>query len=105
MNRSVTERTTGKQRMLPMTGMLRITPLQTAGHKEEFVNSDGWHAGGAQGAGIQCRREKVAEQIEEAPSLDNDSDHRPTVEHQHDAAEEARSALGLALLEKESVRF
>ena len=54
---------------------------------------------------VQSCREEVAKEIEESPPLDDDADHRPPVEHQRDAAEEAGGALGLSLLEEESVRF
>ena len=51
----------------------------------------------------QRRRKKVAKEVEEAPSFYDDADHRPSVEHERDAAEEARGALRLPLLEEEAV--
>ena len=62
-------------------------------------------AGGAGAGGAQGRREKVAEQVYESPALNDDAHHCPPVQHQADAAEKARGALGLPLLEKESVRL
>ena len=51
----------------------------------------------------QRRRKKVAKEVEEAPSFYDDANHRPSVEHERDAAEEARGALRLPLLEEEAV--